>query len=738
MKKITKWIAVGLFLGIVISLIGQDRAFALQITDPKACPDVEFIWARASGDSLDDYSYIEWQRALNSELRKSRLTWSHYELGQDSTSEYVYPAVSILPNGGDSFSQALDHFGNGLGAVVSGGRAFDYGNSVHLGVMELIGYFGQRRADCGKTRFVFGGYSQGAQVIGDTVQILPENMQKDVIYSALFGDPKLNLPEGRGLFPDACEQKNISPWNIWAPNCHTDDGFLGTREPYAPIGYEDRTGLWCNSYDIICGSTNLFWQFDGHKAYVSEGRIEHSAQIIRQRIEEAFPDKMSPLIPVKPETDKLKILLVDLWSNRRTPGNLFEHFHDFSVTGCRLYLYLSDQGAQIGKVAANGMQHIFAITDPLSGPNVWPGPKCNQVSLDSSQGYGEAFALIPRHYFMQEALPIMSQNAQQISSKNGGFLLIVAAKATKLEAIDMDDVERNWSCVDDTSQVYIEGIAISVANPTNQPDFISTVQETLGGSVFEVDTSTPPYTSKVSELVMQTNEARSHPTAAAFSTQAATNANNLPLDTEESWRPSAATQPIWVNTEAISSSAVKLSWDNTATGAERFVIRVNGVALGFVDSSRDSIILTDIDTAKPVSFSVVGVDSAGRVGEQTKTEAYPQDFDKFERGNTAQSAITPTAPLEAPQTIPSALNPFPPTLFTTYTPGFAAPFPGTSLETTSTAPFKSDPLYPPESGPEEPTEPANGAIGWQKILISGIILLLAVGGTVIGFKLFKH
>ncbi len=51
----------------------------------------------------------------------------------------------------------------------------------------------------------------------------------ELVYAGMFGDPELYLPEGRGAWPAACRGKNLSPYRVFVPNCHADNGSLGTR-----------------------------------------------------------------------------------------------------------------------------------------------------------------------------------------------------------------------------------------------------------------------------------------------------------------------------------------------------------------------------------------------------------------------------------------------------------------------------------------------------------------------------
>lgn len=226
------------------------------------CYDVEGVWARGSDQQVGTGS--DWNRFASSmdtwgnyDLREHGISWNTHELS-------VYPAVPVVgwTNGG---------YQNLLGASLSGGGAFDYGTSVNIGADELRGYIAQRLNACPSTLFILGGYSQGAQVVGDSYRgLLTDDQRNHVVYNVLVGDPKLSLPEGRGIMwqTPACRGEWLSPWRRGVPDCNTDHGSLGAREPYLPASFLNSTGLWCNDGDLVCGSG---WSTGPHLQYAVAG-----------------------------------------------------------------------------------------------------------------------------------------------------------------------------------------------------------------------------------------------------------------------------------------------------------------------------------------------------------------------------------------------------------------------------------------------------------------------------------
>jgi len=238
------------------------------------CGDVEVIAARGSGQKVGSSDEMnKFVDELTADLG-STLTVHAYELGSEPQDGYQYPAVNV----------AHWQNGNALGAFFSGGEGFDYGASVDQGVQEMDFYAKARAARCPGSRFVFVGYSQGAQVVGESLYGLGA-VEQQTDFVAFFGDPKLYLPEGEGWRPAACQGKEYSPWRRVVPDCRTDNGSLGARKPYLPVGFIAKSGLWCNNDDYVCGSSK-WGKTAGHMRYAEAGNgAELAALEAAQRID---------------------------------------------------------------------------------------------------------------------------------------------------------------------------------------------------------------------------------------------------------------------------------------------------------------------------------------------------------------------------------------------------------------------------------------------------------------------
>ena len=237
---------------------GQDAG---ESTD---CVEIEFIFARGSGAE-----YMNSDMWLKYESEMSRLA---QRLGYSyRITDVVYPAVSIM-----------DPPTNAIGAYVSAGKYYEFGRSVQIGVNWLRDYYTNVALRCPDSQWVLTGYSQGSMVVSEAVKTFRFDK---VVYIALFTDPQLYLPEGAGLFPDACSGKNLSEYRVYVPVCRTHVGRLKARNPYQYGELSGKYGLWCGRDDYICGSTNVPWLVSGHTKYVE--RIPQLVSILKKRLARA-------------------------------------------------------------------------------------------------------------------------------------------------------------------------------------------------------------------------------------------------------------------------------------------------------------------------------------------------------------------------------------------------------------------------------------------------------------------
>ena len=225
-----------------------------------SCADYEFIFARGSGQKIGGVDYQAFKKAVKDTIKYERITF--YELGRKASG---YPAVAT-------------DFSVSLGAIISAGESYKFGESVERGVTDLISRVTSEAKKCEQKEFILAGYSQGAVVIDKALNYLDSNK---ILYAANFGDPKLYLPEGeRG-----CKKVGISNYRVDVEDCRTTEGILGGMKPYQPASYYDKLGVWCNDKDIICGSSlNLWDPLAGHTSYHKKQKYSDLAKLVLKKI----------------------------------------------------------------------------------------------------------------------------------------------------------------------------------------------------------------------------------------------------------------------------------------------------------------------------------------------------------------------------------------------------------------------------------------------------------------------
>lgn len=253
-------LAAFVFVGVACLLASASKASAA------GCPDVKIIFARGSGAPVNDNDdYRTFKSALESKLKTSSLSYEFEDLN--------YPAVSV----------GMDNLDVALGAFVSGGSTYEFGDSVKQGIKTLTAEVNNNT--CKNTKYVVAGYSQGALVISGGLEKL--NSDK-LIYAATFGDPKIYLPEGAGIIPPACKGTNLSSYRIYVPDCRAYKGLLGAKNPYITTIYQDKVGTWCNKLDIFCSS---HFSITSHTSYEKDGLYEDASRLIFSKIAAAFDFK---------------------------------------------------------------------------------------------------------------------------------------------------------------------------------------------------------------------------------------------------------------------------------------------------------------------------------------------------------------------------------------------------------------------------------------------------------------
>ncbi len=255
-QKLQTWVVAGI---LTISSIGvmQQRPVRAE-----SCPDLKIIFARGSGgERWANNDYLEFKNNIEEKLSTVNLNYEFVDLD--------YPAVGV----------GLDNLTVALGAFFGAGEAYEFGDSVKTGINNLVSIVNN---GCTHTKYILGGYSQGAMVVS---KALSELKSERIIYAATFGDPKIYLPEGAGLMPAACSGRNLSDYRMYVPDCFAYKGLLGAYIPYEPGGFVGKLGTWCNKKDIFCSSQ---FNITNHVNYVSDGLYEDASRTIFNKITDYY------------------------------------------------------------------------------------------------------------------------------------------------------------------------------------------------------------------------------------------------------------------------------------------------------------------------------------------------------------------------------------------------------------------------------------------------------------------
>lgn len=229
----------------------------------ESCPSLRIIFARGSGgERWSDPNYLDFKSTIEEKLKTVVLDYEFIDLD--------YPAVGV----------GLDHLGTTAGAFFGSGDAYEFGESVDTGVEHLKAIVNS--SSCENTKYVLGGYSQGAMVVSKSLSgINPDRL----IYAATFGDPKIYLPEGQGLMPAACRGEKLSEYRMYVPDCQAYQGLLGAYIPYQPEALTGKVGTWCNGRDIFCSSR---MSVDDHLSYIADNLYEDASRVIFDKIAKQF------------------------------------------------------------------------------------------------------------------------------------------------------------------------------------------------------------------------------------------------------------------------------------------------------------------------------------------------------------------------------------------------------------------------------------------------------------------
>lgn len=649
----------GIFLTIfsliiaVLILTQAHTSYAASID--KDCSTVEILFARGSGQDVNQEKAeaVTFFDQISERLRSSTLPPPmKYELGTESYGGYQYPAIAL---NNDQF------YSNAIGAAVSGGAAFEYGDSVKQGVGELQSYLSQRYTKCKSagTKYILGGYSQGAQVIGQALPGIPQEVRDQIVFVGLFGDPKLHYPEGEGWNPPACQGKGYSLWRRAASNCDLDNGSLGSRKPYLPDDMKNKTGLWCYAHDYICDLA-AFPDASGHETYRNDGlAIDQAAQEAVTRLAAILPtDTASSIDTTRSDTTGIDTaFVIDATGSMRSIIDQTKQFARDAASkikaqnGRVALVYFRDAGVPSPAQVLSGFDDPYdtflSKLDSLTATGGGDEPEAALYGLMTAMN-----GLSWRNGVAKAAVLLTDASYHDPDTVDGSTLATVTKRSLEIDPVNIYPVVPSYvvdayqKLADQTAGQVIpiasagsvaDSLLATVAKIKDRPvpilkntaykaapgqeitfdaseSYVSNAAITKydwnfdGDTIFDASTTVPIVTHTYSSNftgTMQVRVSADNNTVASSSagvTISSTTAPVLP------GKPKNLTATITSTTD--NKSTVKLSWlpDPTVTG---WAITLNDIPLGTVVKSQTNLEVSDINRTDTVTIGVAGTNAAG-------------------------------------------------------------------------------------------------------------------------------
>jgi Cutinase len=234
--------------GLIVALVAAGAALApapSASAGPVACDQLFIVGARGSAEAQDNQGGFGFVVGPFVEQLRQQLPPAYTV----SSEAVVYPAAPVP--GWDLIN-----------------ATHNYDGSVLAGVVNAQNIIQRQAAACPDQKFVLVGYSQGADVIGQTIALVPD-LRPRIASVALFGDPQFNPADVASRRGTATERIGIS-------------GFA-RQIPSDLIG---RVTSSCFADDGVCqGGLRLDLGIPAHLSYVERGQVaaivpETSAQII--------------------------------------------------------------------------------------------------------------------------------------------------------------------------------------------------------------------------------------------------------------------------------------------------------------------------------------------------------------------------------------------------------------------------------------------------------------------------
>ena len=635
---------------------------ALAANVDNKCTLVTGVFARGSGQKVgqDRNETSRFRNQLLSRIGdESKLNF--YELGSESYGGNQYPAVDV--------SNVWN--GNAIGAKLSGGMGNDYGKSVRQGVAELQAYLDARHRKCPNEFFILGGISQGAQVVGQALPNISSGVKNKIVFNMLFGDPKLYLPEGEGIFPPACRNEKLSAYRREIANCHVDNGALGARKPFLPNEDNSKTGLWCLANDYVCGSSKFVWDVEGHGKYAnSNGPIDDGVREAANRLKNAakLASQNDPGINDKPLNNNMGTAGTDVVFVLDTTGSMMSYIDQMKTFIRNYSSKIKEINGRVGLVVYRdaGDEYTAKKLSDLQTDTADLLNKLESVSADGG-GDGPEAALHASMVAMNEmkwqkgatkAIILLTDTGYHDPDKvDGSTLAAVAKRSLEIDPVNIYPVVGDYlknSYTDIAKQTSGQVIASGDENDVvaalnkaltkikNRPnaklkigEYYAEVGQKItfdAGDSYVVDgsitkyewdfdgdgkidqTTTSPVASHVYnekfDGIMQVRMSASNDTVSNISAPVKVGIKpNLPVG------PGAPQVSAKIIERNGNKATIRLNWQPVDELSSRWLIRLDDNNLGCAVGEQRQLDITDVDISKTRTITVTGVKADGYAGK---------------------------------------------------------------------------------------------------------------------------
>lgn len=501
-------------------------------------------------------------------------------------------------------------------------------------------------------------------------------VKNKIVFNMLFGDPKLYLPEGEGIFPPACRNEKLSAYRREIANCHVDNGALGARKPFLPSEDNSKTGLWCLANDYVCGSSKFVWDVEGHGKYAnSNGSIDDGVREAANRLKNAakLASQNDPGINDKPLNNNMGTTGTDVVFVLDTTGSMSLYIDQMKTLIRNHSSKIKEMNGRVGLVVYRdaGDEYIAKKVSDLQSDTTDLLNQLDRVTVDGGGDDPEA-ALHASMVAMNEmkwqkgatkAIILLTDAGYHEPDKvDGSTLVAVAKRSLEIDPVNIYPVVENHlanSYADlakqTTGQVIVSGgendtiVALNKAltKIKNRPNaklkigeyyaevgqkitFDASDSYVVDGSItkyewdFDGDgkidqTTTSPVASHVYnekfDGVMQVRMSASNDTVSNISAPVKVGIKpNLPVG------PGAPQVSAKIIERNGNKATIRLNWQPVDELSSRWLVNLDDTNLGYTVGEQRQLDITDVDISTNRKVTVTGIKADGYAGKSATVQ----------------------------------------------------------------------------------------------------------------------